>query len=190
MTSVERRKKLYTKCLAGECSFDKVPNKISGASRMFFSFSKTVEKLSIEKWVFPQEYLMEAWNTKNFPPIFHAECKFSDSDKRRPNFFTLSENDKKFYFWKKKDFSSKRSCGQVKRSYTTRWKLFASRRKHFAHSFSGKEKEKYLVQKTSATSNFSYDHVDCSFQNIANGVFEKILNVFLSTCQNIKKENQ
>ena len=133
---------------------------------------------------------MEAWNTKNFPPIFHAECKFSDSDKRRPNFFTLSEIDKYSCFWKKKDFSSKPSCGQVKRSFTTRWKLFASRPKHFAHSFSGNEKEKYLVQKTSSASTFSYDHVDCSFVNLAKGGFGKSLNIFLSMCQNIKKENQ
>ena len=106
---------------------------------MFFSFPKTVGKLSIEKYVSPQVYPMDAWNTKNFPSFFHAECKFSDSDKRRPNFFTLSENEKISYFWKKKDFSSKRSCGQVKLSYTTRWKIFASKPKHFAHSFSGKK---------------------------------------------------
>ena len=157
---------------------------------MFFSFDETIEKLSIEKYVFPQKYLMDAWNTKNIPSNFYAECKFSDSDKRRPNFFMMCENDKISYFWKKKDFSSKRSCGQLKCNFTTRWKLFASRAKHFAHSFSGNEKEKYLVQKASSASNFSYDHVDCSFHNHANGGFEKSLKVFLSVCQNIKKENQ
>ena len=168
----------------------KLSIKFREQAECFFTFFETVEKFSNEKQVFPQEYLMEAWNTKNFPPIFHAECKFSDSDKRRPKFFTMSENDKYSCFWKKKDFSSKRSGGQVKRSFTTRWNFFASRPKHFDHSFSGNEKEKYLVQKTSSASNFSYDHVDCSFDNHAKGGFGKSLNVFLSMCQNIKKENQ
>ena len=90
---------------------------------------------------------MDAWNPKNLPWKLHVECKSSDSDKKIPKFFILSENGKTSYFERKNVFLHDVPVDKWNAVSRTRWKVFASRPKHFAHSFSGNEKEKYLFQK-------------------------------------------